>query len=161
MKKLDLIRLINEKPYVKNNLQKDMHGIVVNEINPISVLFFNPKNIGNYAIVKIINVQDIIVEKEKLPKEIQQEIFSKLDTIISKANSYLEPITINEYDMVELIVEEEKYAKYGVHKGDTGCVMDNKAVQNYIEVDFSGIDEKGDFYGDCISVKIEDLRVIK
>ena len=39
--------------------------------------------------------------------------------------------------------------------------MDNKAVQNYIEVDFSGIDENGNFYGDCISVKIDDLKVIK
>ena len=39
--------------------------------------------------------------------------------------------------------------------------MDNKAVQNYIEVDFSGIDENGIFYGDCISVKIDDLKVIK
>lgn len=73
----------------------------------------------------------------------------------------MEPITINEYDMVELLVEEERCSKFGVHKGYRECVMDNKAVQNYIEVDFSGIDENGKFYGDCISVKIDDLKVIE
>lgn len=63
--------------------------------------------------------------------------------------------------MVELIVEDNKYAKYGIHKGDIGCVMDNKAVQNYIEVDFSGVDENGKYYGECISVKLDDLKLLK
>ena len=160
MKKLDLVKLINEKPYIKNNLQKDIHGIVVNEdLNQTSVLFFNPQNVGQYAIVNV-NIKDIVVEKETLPTNIKKELLSKLDNILTKAKDYLEPVVINEYDMVELLVEEDRYAKYGIHKGDTGCVMDNKAVQNYIEVDFSGIDENGNFYGDCISVKIDDLKVI-
>ena len=107
-----------------------------------------------------IKVKDIVVEKETLPTNIKKELLSKLDNILTKAKDYLEPVVINEYDMVELLVEEERYAKFGIHKGDTGCVMDNKAVQNYIEVDFSGIDENGNFYGDCISVKIDDLKVI-
>ncbi len=64
-----------------------------------------------------------------------------------------------EYDLVELIVEDERYAKEGIHKGDKGCVMDDNAVQGYILVDFSGIDENGQYYGDCISVKIEDLKL--
>ena len=42
-----------------------------------------------------------------------------------------------------------------------GCVMDNKVVQNCIEVDFSGIDENGNFYGDCIAVNIKDLKIIE
>ena len=52
-------------------------------------------------------------------------------------------------------------AFYGIHKGDRGCVMEDNAVQNYVEVDFSGIDENGELYGDCISVKIDDLKVIQ
>ena len=161
MKKLDLVKLVNEKPYMKNNLQKDMHGIVVSEdFNEIVVLFFNPQNIGDYAVVNI-RTEDIVVEKEKLPNDMQKELLSKLDQILSKAKNYIEPITINNYDMVELLVEEDKYTKFGIHKGDRGCVMDNKAVQNYIEVDFSGVDKDGNFYGDCISVKIVDLKVIK
>lgn len=161
MKKLDLVKLINEKPYIKNNLQKDMHGIVISEnANTIAVLFFNPQNMGNYAIVNVC-ARDLIIDKEKLPDNIKQELLLNLDKILEKAKSYLEPIIIKEYDMVELLVEENRYSKFGIHKGDRGCVMDNKAVQNYIEVDFSGIDENGNFYGDCISVKIDDLKVIK
>ena len=161
MNKLDLIKLINEKPYIENNLQKDIHGIVISEnANTVAVLFFNPQNLGNYAIVNV-SVRDLIIEKEKLPDNMQRELLLNLDKILEKAKDYLEPIIIKEYDMVELLVEEDRYSKFGVHKGDRGCVMDNKAVQNYIEVDFSGIDENGGFYGDCISVKIDDLKVIK
>lgn len=161
MKKLDLVKLINEKPYIENNLQKDMHGIVISEnANTIAVLFFNPQNMRNYAIVNVC-ARDLIIDKEKLPDSIQQELLLNLDKILEKAKSYLEPIIIKEYDMVELLAEEDRYSKYGIHKGDRGCVMDNKAVQDYIEVDFSGIDENGNFYGDCISVKIDDLKVIK
>lgn len=160
MKKLELVKLINEKPYVQNNLQKDMHGIVVGEsFNKISVLFFNQQNIGNFAVVNV-DAKDVSLEKEKLPAEVQKEILANLDSVLSKAKDYLEPVQIKEYDMVELLVEDTKYSKFGIHRGDRGCVMDEKAVQNYIEVDFSGINSEGEIYGDCISVKIEDLKVI-
>lgn len=161
MKKLELVKLINEKPYVQNNLQKDIHGIVVGEsFNKISVLFFNPRNIGSFAVVNV-DAKDVSLGKEKLPVEIQKEILANLDSVLSKAKDYLEPMQIKEYDMVELLVEDAKYSKLGIHKGDRGCVMEAKAVQNYIEVDFSGINSEGEIYGDCISVKIEDLKVMK
>ena len=160
MKKLELVKLINEKPYMKNNLQKGMRGIVVGEsMNNISVMFFNPQNIGKYAVVNV-DMKDVVLEKEKLPDEIEKEILTNLDYIISKAKNILEPVKIKEYDMVELLVEDVKYSKFGIHKGDVGCVMDAKAVQNYIEVDFSGINSNGEYDGDCISVNIEDLKVI-
>ena len=83
--------------------------------------------------------------------------------LIDKAGKYL----INKFSglnadvNLKLISEDEKYSKHGVHKGMCGCVMQDYAVQNYIEVDFSGIDENGNFYGDCISVKIDDLKVVE
>lgn len=161
MKMYELVKLTNEKPYKQNNLQKDMHGIVVDKnAGTISVLFFNPQNVGN-CIVADVNIHDLSIDKEKLPHKVQQELSEKINVILKKAKNVLDPIVINEYDMVELIVDAEEYTKFGVHKGDRGCVMNNTAVQNHIEVDFSGIDEKGNYYGDCISVKIEDLRVIK
>lgn len=162
MNKFDLVRLINEKPYLKYNVQKDMRGIVIDcGINRQALtMFFNPHNLGEYVMINI-NNSDLVLEKEKLPTNIQMEILQKIDRVISKASDILRPVTINEYDMVELIVEEDKYSKFGIHKGDRGIVMDNKAIQNYIEVDFSGIDENGNYYGDCISVKIEDLKVVK
>lgn len=161
MKKLDLVKLKNDRPYKSHNLNKDMHGIVVDvNFDNADVLFFNPHNVGDYAIVNV-KLMDLELEKEKLPVEFEKELLSKLDDIIAKAKSEIQPIKIKEYDMVELIVEKDRYAKFGIHKGDRGCVMDNNAVQNYIEVDFSGIDKNGEFYGDCISVKIDDLKVIK
>ena len=113
MKKLELVKLINEKPYVQNNLQKDMHGIVVSEsFSKISVLFFNPQNIGSFAVVNV-DAKDVSLEKEKLPAEMQKEILANLDSILSKTKDYLEPVQIKEYDMVELVVEDEKYSKFG------------------------------------------------
>lgn len=161
MKKLDLVKLKNDRPYKSHNLIKDMHGIVVDvNFDNADVLFFNPQNVGDYAIVNV-KTMDLDLDKEKLPAEFEKELFSKLENLKLKAKNDIEPIAINEYDMVELLVENEKYASFGIHKGDKGCVMDNNAVQNYIEVDFSGIDREGNFYGDCISVKISDLKVIK
>lgn len=161
MKKLDLVKLKNDKPYKNFGLVKDMRGIVSGtNFDDVDVLFFNPQNIGDFAIVNVKFV-DLELEKGKLPAELEKELLSKLDDIIAKAKNEIQPIKIKEYDMVELIVEEDRYAQFGIHKGDRGCVMDNNAVQNYIEVDFSGIDENGKFYGDCISVKLDDLKVIK
>ena len=161
MKKLDLVKLKNDKPFKAYNIVKGMHGIVV-ELNfdNADVLFFNPQNVGDYAIVNV-KIMDLDLDKEKLPTEFEKELMSKLETLKLKAKNVIEPIAINEYDRVELLVEEERYTKFGIHKGDRGCVMDNNAVQNYIEVDFSGIDKDGNYYGDCISVKIDDLKVIK
>lgn len=161
MNKYDLVKLLNDTLYLINNLKKNMHGIVVGGNSKfVDVLFFNPHNLGDYAIVNV-NANDLIVEKEKLPDQIQKELSFKLNKILKNSKNTLVPVQINEYDEVELLVEKDIYTKHGIHKGDRGCVMDNEAVQDYIEVDFSGVDENGNFYGECISVKMEDLKVIK
>ena len=161
MKKFDLVLLKNENPYKQYNLEKNMHGIVLeNYFDTLIVLFFNPKNQGDY-ITATISVSDVMVCNEKIPEKMINELSSNLDIIKSKSKEKFEPLRIKAYDMVELLVEDSKYTKYGIHKGDRGCVMEDNAVQNYIEVDFSGIDENGEFYGDCISVKIDDLKVIR
>ena len=160
MKKSDLVKLKNDN-YKSHNLTKDMHGIVIKtNYDNADVLFFNPSNVGDYAVVNIKN-EDLDSDKENLPAELEKELLSESDALRSRAKGVLVPVAINEYDMVELLVEEERYAEFGAHKGDVGRVMDNNAVQNYIEVDFSGIDKDGNYYGDCISVNINDLKVIK
>lgn len=161
MKKLDLVQLKNEKPYKEYNLFSNMHGIVVKvNVDNADILFFNPQNIGDYAIVNV-KLQDLILTKEKLPLNIEKDFLSKMDKIILNSKAKIEPLKVKAYDMVELLVEDEKYAKFGIHKGEIGCVMDDDAIQNYIEVDFSGIDKNGNYYGDCISVKIEDVRLVE
>lgn len=161
MKMYDLIMLKNEKPYAKYNLQKNMYGIVVaTELYTADVLFFNPKNQGDYIIVKL-NKNDIVKQTENLPEDIKTELNLKIENLKAKATDKFQLINIKAYDMVELMVESENYSIYGIHKGNKGCVMDDNAVGDYVEVDFSGIDDKGNFYGDCISVKTSDLKVIE
>lgn len=160
MKKFDLIKLKNEEPYRQYNLEKNMHGIVLEcNFNILNVLFFNPKNLGDYIIIKI-RKNDVVEEKEKLPENIITELNLKLESILSKTKEKFKPLSVKAYDNVELLVEDDKYSKYGIHKGDIGCVMDDYAVQDYVEVDFSGIDQDGNYYGDSISVKVSDLKVI-
>lgn len=161
MKKFDLILLKNEKPYTKNNLKNNMHGIILDtQNNVLEVLFFNPQNQGDYIIVKV-NAKDIVVEKEKLPERMVKELNEKVEKLKTKPKEQFETFKIKSYDTVELLVENSEYTKLGIHKGAIGCVMDDNAVQNYVEVDFSGIDNNGNYYGDCISVKIDDLKVIE
>lgn len=161
MKNFDLILLQNEKPYTNFGLQKGIHGVILNiNFDILDVLFFNPKNQGDYIIVKI-NVNDIVIGKEKLSKNLINKLNEEIKNKKLKAKLKFESLKVKAYDMVELLVENAKYAKYGIHKGDKGCVMDDNAVQNYVEVDFSGIDKNGNFYGDCISVNVDDLKVIE
>lgn len=160
MKRFDLIKLINNRPYKDFNLEKDMHGIVMDlNSNNFDVLFFNPHNKADFIIVKI-DAHDVMLENEKLTEEMKNELLSKFDTLKHRAKDKFTVLTIKAYDKVELLVEKEKYSQFGIHKGDKGCVMDDNAVKNYVEVDFSKINENGEFVGDCISVEISDLKII-
>jgi len=129
-------------------------------LDKVEVLFFNTQNIGDYAVISV-KKEDLLQEEEKLPTNMQNELINNIDKIVAKAKNFLSPIIIKNYDLVELLVEDNRYSKFGIHKGSRGCVMDNNAIDNYIEVDFSGVDEKGNYYGACISVNINDLKVIK
>lgn len=160
MKKFDYVILKNAKPYQQYNLEKNMHGIVLSSnASILEVLFFNPRNLGDYIITNIASV-DVNIANMTLPKDILKAFDEKLDDLRLKSKIKFEPLSIKAYDAVELIVEDSRYTKYGIHKGAKGCVMDDNAVQNYVEVDFSGINERGEYYGDCISVRIDDLKKI-
>ena len=65
---------------------------------------------------------------------------------------------MKEYDRVRLIVEKEKYAEDGVHKGMYGWICDPRNIDGQWLVSF-------DQFGDlpevaCIPVKEEDLEVM-
>ncbi len=79
MKKFDLVKLIDATKYLERGLYKDLHGVVLNiGINESEILFVNETNIGEAIIVKVSN-KDLIIEKEKLPEYIIDEIQEKLD----------------------------------------------------------------------------------
>ena len=159
MKKFDLVKL--NKSYEKQNLIKDMHGIVIElKGDNVDVLFFNEKIVPDYVIVNV-KLEDLLLEEEKLPEQFEIELKTNLENLIANAKHILEKPIIKEYDIVELLVEDEKYSKFGVHKGDSGCVMDDRIIQNQILVDFSKIDKDGKFSGDCISVDINHIGIVE
>lgn len=114
---------------------------------------------GDYAFVDILN-SDLKVTKEQPPKQLIDLIKSNLETFILREKGF-KPRKFKAYEQVELLVENEMYAKYGVHKGDIGTIMEDVAVQDYMLVDFGRLDENNNYYGDCISVKIGDVKKIE
>ena len=163
MKKYDFVSLKNlKREYKIKKLYENASGIVLENLpaGKVLVLFLNDKIQGDYAVLEI-PISDLKKENFETPQkmiEIIEKSEKLKDEKVLKKNSF-EKLKFNEYDWVELIVEKEEYAKEGIHKGEYGCVMDNEVVGGRILVDFPNIDEE--YYGECISVKIEDLRLIE
>lgn len=161
MKKYDFVKLIKlNKNYLDNNLYLNVVGIIIEtKENNVMVMFFNEFNIGDYAYIEM-STDDLELLQEKPPSGIAEFIKENVEHLNLEIKGF-KPKIIESYKQVELIVEEEKYSQYGIHKGDKGCVMDDIAVEDSVFVDFSGIDEKGEYYGDCISVNIKDLKILE
>ena len=106
------------------------------------------------------STDDLELLQEKPPSGIADFIKENVEHLNLEIKGF-KPKIIESYKQVELIVEEEKYSQYGIHKGDIGCVMDDIAVEDSVFVDFSGIDGNGEYYGDCISVNIKDLKILE
>ena len=66
---------------------------------------------------------------------------------------------MQEMDNVQVIVEKEKYARDGVHKGMFGWICHPKCVEGYWLVNFPQCGEKEDVAE--ISIKEEDLKLVK
>jgi len=65
---------------------------------------------------------------------------------------------VKEYDVVEIIVEKEKYAKEGVHKGMQGTILDPRCIEEQWLVYFADPITCADTIG--IPIKEEDLKII-
>lgn len=160
MKKFELVHITNNEPYRKFGIEKDMPGVIIEDCQDnVLAIIFNPKNIGEFTVLHI-NYGDFSLDNEILPVNLQRELCENIEKIKSNLNFVLRPIPFNLYDKVELIVENKKYTKYGLHKGEIGFVVDDSAVKNYIEVDFPYLDENSEFYGDTFSINIDDLKAI-
>lgn len=163
MKKNDIVKITELTDELqKLNLQLDFHGIVISSNFDYSeVIFFNDNNIGESTICKVDN-KTIKKEDIELPKSIIKEIDKYL-----KDNSKLEKDAIltkpkfKECDLVEVIVEKDKYTKHGVHCGDKGFIVLNEMIKNEMLVDFTGVNEKGDIYGEEVSININDLKLVE
>ena len=65
---------------------------------------------------------------------------------------------MKEFDCVEVLVEKEKYAKHGVHKGMQGWICDEDRIDGYWLVNFPQYREKDDIAE--INIKEEDLLLL-
>ena len=156
-----IVRLKKEtEEYKALGLNKDSLGLIVSEKESQCVtLFFNNSNQGDF-LVRLINKSDLAETDSNLPEslclELEKYILNNFYNFTNKDAFNNNPF--NECDHVELIVEKEKYVKYGLHKGDTGVIASNKAVKNKILVDFGIETEDSDGF---VLVDFKDIKVIK
>lgn len=161
MKIYDFVQLINSLEYLEEKgIFKESKGTIIKlENNIASVLFFNEKNMGDYAVANV-NTKFLKTIGE-FPTGDLTNLNNFIKNLDQEKHDKLKYPNIKEYDLVELLIEDEKYSKFGVHKGDKGCVISNYAIQNQVEVDFSWVDKNGNFYRDCIVVDVDDLKVLE
>lgn len=162
MKKYDIVKLKDNYENF-NNIEANNIGIVLksNNNDKSTILFLNPKITGDYLVLDVDN-SFLEQQKENLPPQIIETIDGLIsNNKISLKKQQFKNMKFEEYDIVRLTVEKEKYTKHGIHKGETGIVAENYMIKNDILVDFSGIDEKGNYYGDCVTVNVDDLELVK
>ena len=162
MKENKIVKLVNiTNDYQKLNLYDNVYGIVLKYYQDYSlVLFLNGKILGDYAVVKTFNSDIQFCDDLSLPNELILELRNEMNKKINLQKGTFKNLEFSEYDLVELLVEDEKYSKYGVHKGDRGVVAIDYSISNTLLVDFTDVLPTGEFYGDCISVDINDLKLI-
>ena len=158
--KYKIVKIKNLKEeYEQLGLSKDSLGLLLNEKNSqCLIIFFNNVNQGDY-LVHIMSETDLIITDmvlhSKLCAELEEHIENNADKISNKTN--FKAIPFNECDEVELIVEKEKYIKFGIRKGDKGIIASNNATKGKILVDFGTA--KGNFDG-FVSVDFEDIKKV-
>lgn len=119
------------------------------------VLFLNSKNYGDYAYVKI-NKKYLDFCDFHYGKNVKD--FERFKATGDLTKDRFKPQKFIEYDAVELIVEKEKYAKYGVHKGAQGTVMENYCIDSDYYVIFTDETTAEDIAD--ISVHEDDLKLV-
>ncbi len=65
---------------------------------------------------------------------------------------------MKEMDNVEVIVEKEKYARHGVHKGMHGWICDERCISGTWLVNFPQLGEHDDIA--TIDIHEEDMQVV-
>lgn len=162
MKQYDFVKLIkiNDK-YKQYNLYINATGIVweTSDKGHVKVLFMNKYNECEYAYLDV-NTNDLEI--------IQSDEFTELKNFLDENSKKFIPLEkgfskkeFNAYDDVELLIEDPKLAELGIHKGDIGTIMEDYAADNEVFVDFGRLDENNNFLGDCVSVNLKDLKILK
>lgn len=165
MKINDIVTLVNLKQDYKNkNLYLNANGIILKILpyNKLQIIFFNDKIVGDYAIVVVDNA-DVKQQDVTLPLNFVQEL--KKSSRLSDKNldnkQQFEKLEFKECDKVELIVEDKKYTKFGLHKGDIGYIAMDYAVSGSVLVDFPNLSEDSEYFGEVFEINTKDLKIVK
>lgn len=139
MKIYDDVKLNTElEDLARRGIHKGCAGIVFEIIaDTCFVVFLNNLNHGDYACCNV-RKQHLDFVETNTPKMIKD--LEKFKATRDLTKDFFKPQKFFEYDLVELAVEKEKYAKEGVHKGDRGAVMEPYCIDSCYYVIFS---EKG------------------
>ena len=161
MKRYDLICLKNDSPYKKYGVERNIHGMIIDVLqNHVQVLFFNPRNNDEFTLINV-NKSDIALDKEVVSENIKSLLGENIEKLKSRENYIFTSPKFKLFDKVELIVEKEKYSKFGLHKGYIGFVIDDIVINNSVEVDFTDLGKNRLYDGETFSISIDDLKIVK
>ena len=122
----------------KKGIHKGIDGTVVSVDREICTVWFsNPKNYGEYAFAKVDSKFLQLSTPIPYTEQMLAEMKSFIQNVDMEKHVRLTECDVEELDAVELIVEDSKYTRHGVHKGDRGAVISTYAIDNRWEIIFS------------------------
>ncbi|MCL2061221.1 MAG: hypothetical protein FWH03_01160 [Firmicutes bacterium] len=160
MEEYRAVELIKDNNFLfEKGIKKGCVGVILenSQNNQYIVLFFNPMNVGEYAI-GLANKSDVKTLGE-IPDKYKAEIASMVkNSKIFNSVSFKESL-VKEHDLVELIADRAVYSKHGIYKGMQGCVIGKFAFKGKWEITFSEEGTGKDIAS--ILIKEEDFKVIE
>ncbi len=136
LKIYDNVQLNTElEELAERGIHKDCKGIILDVKSGTCFVYFrNRKNIGDYACAYV-NIKYLDCCGH-IPAEniLHWEQFKATGDLTKDS---FKPQKFLEYDLVELIVEKDMYARDGVHKGMQGAVMENCCIDSLYIVLFA------------------------
>lgn len=158
MKIYDNVELNTElKDLGEKGIHKGCTGLILDIKSDICFVYFrNRKNMGDYACA---NVNKKYLEFYRHEREENIANWERFKATGDLKKDSFKPQKFLEYDLVELIAEKEKYAKFGVHKGMQGVVMENYCIDSDYYVIFTDENTAEDIADLC--VREDDLILIK
>lgn len=159
MKVYDEVRLKEEVPELaERGIHKGCDGDVISvDGDKCKVIFFAPRIYGDYAVAQVEqNMLTYISHMSESRIRILKDTVEDMDE--SKHTRFLDD-DVYENDEIEVIVEKEKYAKQGVHKGMTGMVILDYSIRNKWLIEFSD-EESGEDIA-LLEVHRDDFKIIR